>query len=53
MTETIFLTILNELGHSIDILRYQLDQAEKENRELHDQLNDLFIKIHIGKENEQ
>ena len=53
MDNDVFVTTVTAMAKTIQMLEFRLEQAEKENRDLHDQLSDLFIKIHIGKENEQ
>lgn len=49
MSEHLFLTILSTLAQEIDMLRYQNEQLEQENKRLTEQ-NDYFISISIGKE---
>ena len=50
MSESVFLTVIEELAKSIEVLKYQLEISEKENKDLRKQVNDLYINIHIGKE---
>lgn len=53
MTDAVFNTAIAAMAEKIQMLEYQLEQAEKENRDLRRQVNDMYIKIHIGKENQE
>lgn len=53
MNQEIFMTVLEALVEKIQILDFRLESAQKENRELREQMNDMFIKIHVGKENKE
>jgi hypothetical protein len=53
MNQEIFMTVLDALVEKIQMLEFRLDSAQKENRELREQVNDMFIKIHVGKESKE
>lgn len=50
MTDEIFTTTISVMAEKIQMLEYRLERAEKENLELRSQVNDMYIKVHIGKE---
>lgn len=50
MSSEVFMTTLSVMAEKIQILEFRLEQAQKENKELHDQVNDLYIRVHVGKE---
>lgn len=50
MNAEIFSTTISVMAEKIQLLEFQLEQAEKENRDLRSQVNDMYIQIHIGKE---